>query len=134
MIHKHEELTGQVIEIFYNVYNELGYGFLENVYARAMVMELARSGLTVESEKAIPVYFRGQEVGEYFADIVVEGKVILELKAAKILGPEHTAQILNYLKATEIEVGLLLNFGPQPKLKRYTYDNHRKGHLRWTRP
>ncbi len=134
MIHKHEELTGQVIEIFYNVYSELGCGFLENVYARAMVIELERAGLNVEAEKAIPVYFRGQEVGEYFADIVVEGKVILELKAAKILGPEHTAQILNYLKATEIEVGLLLNFGPQPKLKRYTYDNHRKGHLRWTHP
>ncbi len=132
---KHTGLTEAVIKAFYMVYNNLGYGFLEKVYRNAMVIELRRMGLNVVSEAPITVYYEGEVVGEYFADLLVDDAVIVELKAVERLSPEHEAQLLNYLKATPYEVGLLLNFGPQAEVKRKAFDNARKGSLRWlTKP
>ena len=126
-------MTEKVIEAFFNVYNTLGYGFAEKVYQNALVIELVALGLAVESQKQITVRYSGRIVGEFWADVVVNGVVIVELKAAQRLLDEHEAQLLNYLKATLIEVGLLLNFGPRAELKRKVYDNDRKGSLSWTR-
>jgi len=126
-------VTEKVIEAFFNVYNTLGYGFAEKVYQNALVIELVALGLAVESQKQITVRYSGRIVGEFWADVVVNGVVIVELKAAQRLLDEHEAQLLNYLKATLIEVGLLLNFGPRAELKRKVYDNDRKGSLSWTR-
>jgi GxxExxY protein len=123
---KHEELTRTIIGVFFDVYNELGHGFLESVYRRSLAIALAEAGLRVETEVAIPVWFRGRQVGEFWADLVVEGVIILELKAARALDPAHEAQLLHYLRATEIEVGLLLNFGAKPDFKRLAFDNARK--------
>lgn len=122
----HRDLTERIIGAFYDVYNELGFGFLESVYHRALVVALRGAGLEVEHEVKLPVYFRGEIVGEFEADILVERNVILELKAVDALGPAHEAQLLNYLKATAVEVGLLLNFGPKPRLKRLAFSNERK--------
>jgi GxxExxY protein len=130
-LQKHEELTGQIIGAFYAVYGELGYGFNEKVYENAMLIELRRLGLRAVSQVEVNVYYRGEVVGRYIVDILVNECVIVELKAAKDLTDENAAQLLNYLKATEYEVGLLLNFGPEPKLKRKSYDNSRKGSLSW---
>ena len=124
----HEELTRKIIGTFYEVYNELGYGFLESVYHKAMVIALRRAGLKVDPSYPVPVFFRGESVGEFIADIVVEDNVILELKAARTLESAHESQTLNYLKATIIEVGLLLNFGPKPQVRRFVFDNGRKRH------
>ncbi len=118
-----KDLTGKIIKAFYNVYNKLGFGFLEKVYERAMVIELNDFGLHCEVQKPIDVYYKEKKIGDYFADIIVEEKVILELKAAETLIKEHEAQLLNYLKATNIEVGLLLNFGKEPKFKRMIFEN-----------
>lgn len=123
---KYSDVTNKIIRAFYNVYNELGYGFLEKVYERAMMIELAKFGLKAENQKPIEVYYNKIRVGEYFADIVVENVVICELKAAESICPEHEAQLLNYLKDTNIEVGLLLNFGPEAKFKRKAYSNDYK--------
>jgi GxxExxY protein len=123
---KHGEITEKVIGVFYDVYNELGFGFLEIVYHRAMLVALERAGLSAESKVPLPVFFRGQPVGDFEADIVVEPAVILELKAADDFHPAHDAQLLNYLKASTAEVGLLLNFGPKPRFKRLVFDNERK--------
>ena len=131
---KHADLTEKIIQAFFQVYNKLGYGFSEKVYQNALVLELARVGLQVEPQKRITVYYDDQIVGEYFADIVVNGVVIVELKAVRRLLDEHEAQLLNYLKATTIEVGLLLNFGPKVDFKRKVYDNDRKGSMAWTQP
>lgn len=120
---KYSELTEIIIKAFFNVYNSLGYGFLEKVYENAMMIELKLLGLNCEKQKPISVYYKSTLVGEYFADIVVENKVILELKAAEVLNEEHEAQLLNYLKATEIEVGLLFNFGKKPQFKRQIFEN-----------
>ena len=106
-----KEETDNIISAFYEVYNSLGYGFLERVYQNALYQELKRRGFQCEVQKQIKVFFKGREVGEYYADIVVDDKIILELKACDKICPEHKAQLLNYLKATTIEVGLLLNFG-----------------------
>ena len=122
----HEEITGAIIKAFYTVYNTLGYGFLEKVYENALVHELTKLGLKVGQQMPIKVYYDGCLVGEYFADLVVEGCVIVEIKAAESLRPEHAAQLLNYLKATEVEVGLLLNFGPKPEFARRIFTNDRK--------
>ena len=119
----HSDLTGKVIEAFYEVYNTLGYGFLEKVYEKAMVIELRDMGLHVEKQYPINVFYKGHEIGNYFADIVINHKVIIELKAATALAEEHEAQLLNYLKATGIEVGLLLNFGQTPEFKRKILTN-----------
>jgi len=121
--YKHSEITEKIIKAFYKVYNALGYGFLEKVYENAMFMELESMGLSVEKQKQIQVYYEGKEVGQYFADLVVEGNVIVELKAAESLCEEHEFQLINYLKATEVEVGLLLNFGKKPELKRKVFSN-----------
>jgi GxxExxY protein len=128
---KHKDITELVIQAFYTVYNTLGYGFLEKVYQNALVIELRKLGLEVIPEACIKVYYNGQVVGEYFADLLVAGVVIVEIKAVRTLAPEHEAQLLNYLKATPYEVGLLLNFGPKPQIKRKVYDNERKGGLSW---
>lgn len=128
---KHADVTEKVIQAFFKVYNILGYGFSEKVYENALVLELTRLGLEVEQQKPITVYYDAQVMGEYFADVVVNGVVILELKAVRMLLDEHAAQLLNYLKATTIEVGLLLNFGPKAEFKRKVYDNERKGSLAW---
>jgi len=122
----HEEITGAIIRTFYKVYNTLGYGFLEKVYENALAHELAKQGFQVRQQMPIRVHYDGHLVGEYFADLVVENCVIVELKAAESLRPEHAAQLLNYLKATEIEVGLLLNFGPKPEFARKIFTNDRK--------
>jgi len=123
---KYKEMTEKIIAIFYRVYNKLGYGFLEKVYENAMLIEFKKDGVSVTAQPAIHVMYGGEVVGEYYADIMVENKVIVEIKATKILGIEHEAQLLNYLKATDIEIGLLLNFGPKPEIKRKVFDNHRK--------
>lgn len=120
---KHQDITEKIIKAFYNVYNTLGYGFLEKVYENAMMIELKTMGLNCVKQKPISVYFKENCVGEYFADIIVEDCVIIELKAAEVIIAEHEAQLLNYLKATEIEVGLLLNFGKKPQLKRMLFEN-----------
>jgi GxxExxY protein len=120
-----------IIKAFYVVYNTLGYGFLEKVYRNALAIELRKLGLDVIQEARIAVYYDGQVVGEYFADLLVAGVVIVELKAVQRLLSEHEAQLLNYLKATPYEVGLLLNFGPEPEIRRKAFDNSRKGSMRW---
>ncbi|HZK07433.1 MAG TPA: GxxExxY protein [Bacteroidales bacterium] len=120
----HKDLTSHIIGCFYKVYNELGYGFLEKVYENALKIELEKEGLTVERQKPISVLYQNVVVGEYFADLVVENKVIVELKAAESLCEEHEFQLINYLKATEIEVGLLLNFGKKPQISRKIFSNH----------
>lgn len=128
---KHTDITELIIKAFYQVYNTLGYGFLEKVYVNALAIELRRLGLEVTQEVRIVVYYAGEVVGEYFADLVVAGAVIVEVKAAKSLLEEHEAQLLNYLKATPYEVGLLLNFGPKPEVRRKAFDNSRKGSMQW---
>ena len=130
---KQSELTEKIIGAFFRVYNQLGYGFSEKVYENAMVLELRKLGLNVEHQKPIAVYYGERIVGEYFADILVNEAVILELKAVKQLLEEHSAQLLNYLKASSVEVGLLLNFGPKAQYSRKVYDNERKGSLNWVR-
>ena len=129
MADKHVELTREIIGSFYDVYNNLGYGFLERVYENALFLELTAKGMQVEQQKPIQVIYHQQVIGEYFADLVVESKVIVEVKAVKTLAQEHEAQLLNYLKATCFEVGLLLNFGPQAQRKRKVYSNELKPNL-----
>ncbi len=115
MEYLHSELSDKVLKAFYKVYNTLGYGFLEKVYEQSMMIELRKMGIMCERQKPIKVYYDDNLVGEYFADLIVENDIIIELKAAEKICPEHVAQLVNYLKATEIEVGLLLNFGKEPK-------------------
>ena len=122
----HKELTSSVINAFYKVYNTLGYGFLEKVYENAMRIELTKSGISVEQQKNIKVYYESQMVGDYYADLLVKELVILELKAVESICEEHEAQLLNYLKATNIEIGLLLNFGKKPEIKRKIFMNKNK--------
>ena len=125
-LYKHSDLTEQIIGAFYAVYSVLGYGFLENVYVKALVIELKNRGMDAKKEFPIEVYYAGKQVGEYYADLIVNDLVILEIKAVKSLIDEHEAQLLNYLKATPYEVDLLLNFGPKPETKRRSFDNTRK--------
>jgi GxxExxY protein len=125
----HEQLTNRIIRCYYEVYNSLGYGFLEKVYERSMLVELNRSGLVSHGQVPIGVYYRRELVGEYFADIVVEGRVIVEVKAAKAVAEEHESQLINYLRATDKEVGLVLNFGKKPEFRRKIFTNDRK----WTK-
>ena len=128
---KHANVTGPLKEIFFKVYGVLGYGFLESVYGRAMMIECRKAGLTVVKEVRIRVHCEGVDVGHYDADLIVGDSVIVELKASRALALEHEAQLLNYLKATRYEVGFLFNFGPKPQYKRMVYDNSRKGSLTW---
>lgn len=122
----HKELTGLILKLFYEVYNELGHGFLEKVYQNALYTELKNNGFEVESQKQINVYYKNVEVGEYYADLIVNDKVILELKATESITEAHEFQLLNYLKSTNIEVGLLLNFGKKPEFCRKVFQNYRK--------
>ncbi|TDE00620.1 GxxExxY protein [Flavobacterium sandaracinum] len=122
----HEELTKPIIKIFFDVYNELGYGFLERVYQNALYFELKANGFDVEAQKKIKVYYKEIEVGDYYADIIVNDLVILELKAQEYMVEANEFQLINYLKATNCEVGLLLNFGKKPEFIRKVYQNNRK--------
>ena len=122
---KHAELTDRIIGVFYDVYNELGHGFLESTYRSAMAVAFDASGVQFECEVPVPVWFRGKKIGQYFADVVVERTVILELKAGRVLEKQHEAQH-HYLPATEIEVRLLLGFGVRPQFRRLLFDNERK--------
>ena len=123
---KHSDLTEKIIGIFYDVYNELGHGFLESTYAEALVVALEESALSTAREVPVPVWFRGRKVGQYYADLIVGGAVLLELKAMRTIDSAHEAQLLHYLRATEVEVGLLLNFGLRPQFRRLLFDNERK--------
>jgi GxxExxY protein len=123
---KYKELTNRLIKIFYKVYGKPGYGFLEKIYENAMMIEFKKDGITAIAQAPIKVHYEGEVVGEYYADIPVEDKIIIELKALNNLAGENEAQLLNYLKATNIEVGLLFNFGPKPEVKRKAFDNIRK--------
>jgi GxxExxY protein len=114
----HKELTEKIIGCFYTVYNKLGYGFLEKVYERALVIELEKSGLKVEQQKPIKVYYDKEVIGEFFADLIVDDLIIVEIKSAETICEGHENQLINYLKATCHELGLLLNFGPSPQVKR----------------
>ena len=122
----HKELTDEILHYFYRVHYKLGFGFLEKVYKNALYLELTNAGLKCETEKPINVYYNGKVVGVFYADIVVENKVILELKAAESLCKEHECQLINYLKACDLEIGLLLNFGKKAEQKRIIYTNDRK--------
>ena len=129
---KHREITQKILNVFYTkVYPQLGYGFLEKVYENVMVIALRKAGLRVEQQFGIDVYFDGQIVGEYYADLLVEDAVIIELKAARNIADGHVAQLLNYLRATPYEVGLLLNFGPKPDIRCKAFDNDRKDFMNW---
>jgi GxxExxY protein len=119
----YRETTEKILKAFYRVYNVLGFGFLEKVYENALGIELTKSGFGVSHQKGIPVYYEGQMVGDYFADLVVNDSIILELKTVENIKNEHFAQLTNYLKATDIEVGLLLNFGKKPEFKRMLFTN-----------
>ena len=123
---KYNEITDKIIKAFYHVYNTLGYGFLEKVYENALIIELKKLGLNVITQHPIRVYYDNAVIGEYFADILVENAIIIEIKAAKAIIIEHEAQLLNYLKATQLEVGLILNFGPKAEFSRKAFDNSRK--------
>lgn len=120
------ELTSLILKTYYEVYNELGYGFLEKVYQNALLIELKNKGLEVTPNKKIKVYYKGENVGDYYADIIVNDTVVLELKAAEYIIDQFENQLLNYLKGTDCEVGLLLNFGKKPEFRRKIYENKRK--------
>jgi GxxExxY protein len=120
---KHRELTAKIIDCAYKVHRELGFGFLESVYQNALMIEMANAGLQAEKEKKVQVSYDGQVIGDFMADVVVEEKVILELKSVKQLHAAHEAQVINYLKATGIEVGLLINFGETVEIKRKVLDH-----------
>lgn len=122
----HKDLTDAIIRTYYTVYNELGYGFLEKVYQNSLYLELKSKGFSVEAQKQIKVYYKGIAVGDYYADLVVNNLVILELKAAETIVEEFELQLLNYLRGTDKEVGLLLNFGKKPEFRRRVFENSRK--------
>ncbi len=126
---KHFEITEKIIGVFYGVYNELGPGFLESVYVESLRIALVQAGLSVDKECAVTVHFRGAAVGRFRADLVVEKAILIEAKACPKLHPQHVAQTLNYLRATPLEIGLLLNFGSHPQFRRLLFDNPRKSRL-----
>jgi GxxExxY protein len=117
----YEDITSEIIKIFYKVNNTLGYGFLEKVYENAIIIELKKAGIKIKQQENIKVFYEGEEVGNYYADIIVEDKIILELKCCENLRDEHRNQLINYLKATNMEVGLLLNFGKNSEFKRVIF-------------
>ena len=125
-INLHNKLTNIIIRAFFSVYNELGFGFLENVYQNALFLELLNNQLKVEAQKVIKVYYKENIVGNYKADLIVNDIIIVELKAVEYLVEEHELQLINYLKASNIEIGLLLNFGKKPEIRRKIFTNDRK--------
>lgn len=122
----HQELTKSIIGIYYNVYNELGFGFLEKVYHKALLIELKNNGYKIDSEKKVNVYYKNEIVGEYIPDIIINDSVIIELKCVEYLTDIHENQLLNYLKATDCEVSLILNFGKNPQFIRKIFTNDLK--------
>ena len=124
---KYEELTERIIKVFFLVYNELGYGFLEKIYERALAFEFRKEGLVFERQVPIKVLYKGESMGDYYADFIVEGKVIVEVKAIKEIGDAEGIQLLNYLRATGKEVGLVLNFGREAEIKRRANSRKEKG-------
>ncbi len=124
--YKHSDITGIIIKAFYNVYNQLGYGFLEKIYENALLIELRKLGLECVAQYPIEVFYDDLKIGYYIADIIVNNCVIVEIKAAESLCEEHEAQLTNYLKATDIEVGLLLNFGKKIEFKRKVFSSEFK--------
>lgn len=123
---KHRDLTEKLIRIFFDIYNELGHGFLESVYEQAFAVSLAENGIFFERQIAAPVWYHGKQIGDFRADLLVDRKVIIELKVGRAIEPAWEKQLLNYLRATEIEVGMLFNFGPSAEFKRYVFDNNKK--------
>ncbi len=121
-VYKHQHLTRKIIKGYYEVYNELGSGFLESVYENALLLVLTDYGLRVRNQYPIDVYLKDRKVGEFKADLIIEDKILVELKAVTMLLPVHKAQLINYLKATKIEIGLLMNFGDEPEFKRYIFN------------
>ncbi len=130
---KYGDVTDKIIAAFFKVYRFFGYGFTEKVYENAVAFELRQMGLNVEQQVAIDVFYGDEPVGSYIADLIVENKVIVELKAVKAIVDQHESQLLNYLKATQYEVGLLLNFGEKADFKRKVFDNPLKGNHAWLR-
>ena len=126
LVLKHKELTHKIIGVFHEVYNELGHGFLESVYHKSLGLALTSAGVDVRNHVRIPVWFRGQRVGMFEGDMLVEHSILLELKTARCLDLSHQSQLLNYLRATDIEMGMLLNFGVKPELKTLLFENSRK--------
>ena len=124
--YKYQDLTKEIINAFYKVYNTLGYGFLEKVYENALVIELRKRGFTVVQQAPITVFYEDEPVGHYFADMIVNDLVILEIKTSEAIAEAHKAQLLNYLRSTNIEVGLVLNFGPKPEISRKIYQSARR--------
>ena len=124
---KHWDLCHEIVGVFYAVYRELGYGFFEAVYEEALTRALREAGFEVQRQVPTPIWFRGSVIGEYKADLLVNRSVLIELKAAQGIEAAHKAQILNYLRATDIEIGLLFNFGPKPQFHRFIFENNRKG-------
>jgi GxxExxY protein len=122
----HSDITDKIISVFFEVYNELGFGFLESVYERALCRALESAGMRVECQVPVPVWFRGEVIADFRADVVVEKSVIVELKAAQAIDASHLAQTLNYLRAISFEIGLVLNFGPKPTVRRLAFSNERK--------
>jgi len=127
---KFEDISDKILKAFYKIYNVFGYGFLEKVYEKALVIELIKSGLKCKNQQPIKVFYDGNVIGNYIADIIVENKILLELKSLNTLSKQDEAQLLNYLSCTEMEVGLLLNFGPKPQTKRKILDNEREPYIR----
>ena len=125
------DITKVVIGGFFDVYNHMGRGFLESVYEGSLEHALVAAGVKVQRQFPVPVFFRGKEVGFFRADLLIDDRVIVEIKRARRLHPRHKAQLINVLKATPIELGLLLNFGPRPLFKRVLFTNDRKT-VRWT--
>ena len=123
---RHLELTRQIVGVFFDVYGELGFGFLESVYRGAMAIALREAGLDVEPEVELQARFRGRQVGTFRADLLVAGAVVVEFKAARGIDQAHVAQVLNYLRCTSLEMGLILNFGPRPQIRRLAFANVRK--------
>jgi GxxExxY protein len=123
---RNDPLTERIIGVFYEVYNELGFGFLESVYREAMRIALGQAGLPVEAEVPVPVSFRGRPVGVFRADLVVDGRVVIELKTAESINKAHEAQVLHYLRASTMEIGLVMNFGPDARFRRIVLRSERK--------
>jgi GxxExxY protein len=126
---KHVDLTRRIIKVFYEVYNELGFGYLESVCENGLTLALLEDGLAVQAQTELTVWFRGRPIGRFKADLIVDGAVLVELKCARARVASYEAQVLNYLRATELEIALLLNFGPKPAVRRFVFENKRKRSL-----
>ncbi|MCW3125212.1 MAG: GxxExxY protein [Bacteroidetes bacterium] len=126
----HQEKTEKIIKAFYDVYNALGYGFLERLYETALAIELTKRGFSVKRQSPIKVYYLGELIGEYCCDLIIDDIILIELKSVEVLAIAHKKQTINYLKATEMEVGLLLNFGEKPQIERFLFTNDKKPLLR----